>query len=106
VHGDVVIEDRTVLGGDRFDMHNLESLVFEFDDSAREDVVGFALEFGSSAGGALFRCERGGIEAIRVRLTGGILGLEPNAAAVCGWSWNQRDGVTSTNTTIKITARS
>jgi hypothetical protein len=28
VYGDIVVEDRTVLGGDGVDMHDLEGLVF------------------------------------------------------------------------------
>ncbi len=76
VNGDVVVQDRTILGGHRLDVHNLESLVFKFVNSAREDIVSFALEFGSGADGALFRRKRGGIEAIGVRLTGRIFGLK------------------------------
>lgn len=76
VHGDIVIEDRAVLGGDGFDMYNLESLVFEFGDRTRENVVGFALEFGSGAGGALFRWKSRGIQTIGVRLPSRILRLK------------------------------
>jgi len=73
VHGDIVIEDRAILGRDRFDMDDLESLVFQFSDGAREDIVGFALQFGSSAGRALFCRKRGGIQAIGMRLPGRVL---------------------------------
>ena len=99
------------MGGHRFDMHDLESLVFEFVNGAREDIVGFALEFGRGASRALFGRERGGIQAIGVGLTGRRLPiasctLEANAAVDWGWSWNQRVGVTSTKITMRITARS
>ena len=76
VDGDVVVQDRTVLRGHRLDVDNLERLVFEFSNSAREDIVGFALEFGSGADGALFRRKSGGIEAVGMSLTGRVFGLK------------------------------
>jgi hypothetical protein len=54
-------------------MHDLESLVFKFVNGARKDIVSFALKFGRGAGSALFRRQRGGIKAVGVRLTRGIL---------------------------------
>jgi hypothetical protein len=76
MYGDIVVQNRTILSGNGFDMNDLEGLGFQFGDSARENVVSFALEFGSGAGRSLFRRKRSGIEAIGVRLTGRIFGLK------------------------------
>src|SRR5271156_1701920 len=75
-NGYIVIKNRTILSGDGLDMHDLESLVFYFVNGARKDIVSFALKFGRGVGSAFFRRERGGIKAVGVRLTGGILRFE------------------------------
>src|SRR5271155_6191831 len=86
MHGDVVVEDRTVLSGYGFDMHDMESLVFKLINGAREDIVSFALEFGRGVGRALICRERGGIEAVRVGLTGGVFRFELDFGAERGSS--------------------
>src|SRR5271165_1904521 len=76
VYGDIVILDRTVLSGHRFDVHDLESLVFEFVNGAGEDIVSFAFKFRSGASCALFQRKGCGVQAVRMGLAGRIFRLQ------------------------------
>ena len=86
VYGDIVILNRTVLGGHWLDMHDLESLVFEFVNGAREDIVSFALQFGCGTGRPFFCGERSRIEAIGVRLTRRVFRLKLHLGSERGGS--------------------
>ena len=73
MNGDVVGRDRTILVADRFDAQDLEALIPQIVNRARENVVSFALEFRSFGGRALFQREHGSVHAVRTRLAGKIL---------------------------------
>ena len=76
VYGDVVVQDRAVLGGHRFDMHDLKGLVLEIVNGASEDVVSLALEFRRGASCALLNWQGGGVQAIGVGIAGSVFRLQ------------------------------
>ena len=70
--GDVVVEDQTVAGADWIDSLHLKCVALQLVNRAAENIVSFALEFGSGAGGALFDRENFRVHPVGMRLGGGI----------------------------------
>lgn len=77
----VVGNDGPVVAANRLDTNDLEALVPQIVNRARQDIVGFSLEFWTCAGSALIRGKHGGIQSIGVGLAGKILGTELNFGA-------------------------
>lgn len=77
----VVRNDGAVAAAHRLDTNDLETLVPEIVNRARENIVRFPLEFRTCAGSALICGKHGGIQSISVSLAGKILGTELNCGA-------------------------
>ena len=79
--GDVVIRDEPSAAFTRSIARHLKCAAFKGFDGAAQNIVGFALEFGSGSWRCFVDGRTRGVEAVGARLAGGIFGDELDIGA-------------------------